>query len=340
MSNSRNNLSSWLPTLLGPDTILVDGEEISPKRNRINLVGASQEDDADNDTTNITTAGGGGGGGGDGATGATGPAGATGATGATGPTGATGAGATGGTGPTGPTGGTGATGGTGPTGPTGDAGATGGTGPTGATGAVPTIPGSANNILTSGGSNTFGTPIVPASGVATFLTTPSSANLIAAVTDETGSGVLVFGTSPTISAPTISGTPTFSGTASQATGDARCKVYTAVASNTTSNATPLDLFTWTILDECVTVVTAEINAIKTDGSVTATYVRRVRIKRDGGTVTVGTPKDVETDEEAGFATCDATITNTTSTGRISVTGIAATDIQWSVVVTRVETTHV
>jgi lipopolysaccharide export system protein LptA len=35
-------------------------------------------------------------------------------------------------------------------------------------------------------------------GVATFLATPSSANLISAITDETGSGVLVFGTSPAI----------------------------------------------------------------------------------------------------------------------------------------------
>ena len=34
-------------------------------------------------------------------------------------------------------------------------------------------------------------------GVATWLATPSSANLAAAVTDETGSGALVFGTSPT-----------------------------------------------------------------------------------------------------------------------------------------------
>ena len=40
-------------------------------------------------------------------------------------------------------------------------------------------------------------------GVATFLGTPSSANLAAAVTDETGSGVLVFGTSPTITTPVI-----------------------------------------------------------------------------------------------------------------------------------------
>jgi hypothetical protein len=35
--------------------------------------------------------------------------------------------------------------------------------------------------------------------VATFLATPSSANLASAITDETGSGALVFGTSPTIS---------------------------------------------------------------------------------------------------------------------------------------------
>lgn len=38
--------------------------------------------------------------------------------------------------------------------------------------------------------------ITPGSGVGTFLATPSSANLAAAVTGETGSGALVFGTSP------------------------------------------------------------------------------------------------------------------------------------------------
>jgi hypothetical protein len=40
-------------------------------------------------------------------------------------------------------------------------------------------------------------------GVATFLATPSSANLASAVTDETGSGALVFGTSPTIVTPRV-----------------------------------------------------------------------------------------------------------------------------------------
>jgi hypothetical protein len=41
-------------------------------------------------------------------------------------------------------------------------------------------------------------------GVATFLATPSSANLASALTDETGTGANVFGTSPTIATPVIS----------------------------------------------------------------------------------------------------------------------------------------
>lgn len=40
-------------------------------------------------------------------------------------------------------------------------------------------------------------------GVATFLATPSSANLAAAVTDETGTGLLVFATNPTLSGATF-----------------------------------------------------------------------------------------------------------------------------------------
>jgi hypothetical protein len=40
-------------------------------------------------------------------------------------------------------------------------------------------------------------------GIATWLATPSSANLAAAVTDETGSGALVFATSPTLVTPVI-----------------------------------------------------------------------------------------------------------------------------------------
>ena len=49
-------------------------------------------------------------------------------------------------------------------------------------------------------------------GVATFLATPTSSNLATAVTDETGTGSLVFATSPTLVTPTITqgtATPSF-----------------------------------------------------------------------------------------------------------------------------------
>ena len=54
-------------------------------------------------------------------------------------------------------------------------------------------------------------------GVATFLATPSSANLISAVTDETGTGSLVFANTPTLVTPVL-GTPT-SGNLSNCTAD-------------------------------------------------------------------------------------------------------------------------
>ena len=83
---------------------------------------------------------------------------------------------------------------------------------------VVTIEGS--TILVSGGAlgtpasgtltNATGLPIATGvsglgSNVATLLATPSSANLASAITDETGSGSLVFGTSPTIGTPAITG---------------------------------------------------------------------------------------------------------------------------------------
>jgi hypothetical protein len=53
-------------------------------------------------------------------------------------------------------------------------------------------------------------------GMATFLATPSSANLLAALTDETGTGANVFANTPTLVTP-ILGTPT-SGTLTSCTG--------------------------------------------------------------------------------------------------------------------------
>jgi hypothetical protein len=101
---------------------------------------------------------------------------------------------------------------------------------------VGTSTGSGNNVLST--SPTLVTPILgtPTSatltnatglpiatgvsglgtGVATFLATPSSANLAAALTDETGTGANVFANTPTLVTP-ILGTPT-SATLTNATG--------------------------------------------------------------------------------------------------------------------------
>lgn len=80
------------------------------------------------------------------------------------------------------------------------------------------------------------------SGVATFLQTPSSANLASAVTDETGSGALVFANSPTLTGTVILPTTTqlledyFNFTAS-ATLTLSSHQYKVIEANSSSNIT-------------------------------------------------------------------------------------------------------
>ena len=159
-----------------------------------------------------------------GPTGSTGPTGPTGPTGAastvTGPTGAAST-VTGPTGPTGPTGAastvtgpTGSQGATGPTGATGATGATGPTGATGATGAASTVTGPTGSTGPTGAASTVTGPTGPAgpagagtgdalvaSPLSQFATT-TSAQLAGVISDETGTGALVFATSPALVTPT------------------------------------------------------------------------------------------------------------------------------------------
>ena len=89
-----------------------------------------------------------------------------------------------------------------------------------------------------------------ATGMATFLQTPTSANLAATVTDETGSGALVFANGPTLIAPAL-GTPV-SGTVTNLTGTASINIngsvgattpntgaFTVLSTSSTTNTTPV-----------------------------------------------------------------------------------------------------
>jgi hypothetical protein len=99
-------------------------------------------------------------------------------------------------------------------------------------------------------------------GVGTFLATPSSANLRSAVTDETGSGALVFATSPTLVTPAL-GTPS-SGVLTNATGlpvstglaGAGTGVVTALGQNVTGSGGIVLANTPTLVTPALGVATA------------------------------------------------------------------------------------
>jgi len=104
-------------------------------------------------------------------------------------------------------------------------------------------------------------------GVATFLATPSSTNLISAVTDETGTGSLVFATSPTLVTPAL-GTPSalvgtnITGTASGLTaGNVTTNANLTGAVTSVGNATSLGSFTSSQLAGALTDETGTGSAV-------------------------------------------------------------------------------
>lgn len=154
------------------------------------------------------------------------------------------------------------------------------------------------NITTLGTVTTGSFPVANVSGlgsgVATFLGTPSSANLASAVTDETGSGALVFGTSPTLTTPRLAGSS--SG-------------YTAFAS---SNASASN-FTITFPAETMTVGFRNIPA---SGTRTSSYT--LAVGDVGKYVQVGTSGSI-TIPNSTFAEGDVVTLFNNTTGNITIT---------------------
>ena len=157
-------------------------------------------------------------------------------------------------------------------------------------------------------------------GVATFLATPSSANLASAVSDETGSGALVFANSPTLVTPAL-GTPSalvgtnITGTASGLTaGTVTTNANLTGAVTSVGNATSLGSFTSAQLSGALTDETG------TGAAVFATSPTLV-------TPALGTPSALVGTNITGTAsglTAGNVTTNANLTGMVTSIGNATT----------------
>jgi hypothetical protein len=105
------------------------------------------------------------------------------------------------------------------------------------------------------------------SGIASWLGTPSSANLAAAMTDETGSGALVFASSPTLATPVLG-------------------VATATSINKVALTAPATGSTLTLADGKTLTVSNTMTLAATDGSAPFTLqTRQVLTSGSGATYT-------------------------------------------------------
>jgi hypothetical protein len=161
-------------------------------------------------------------------------------------------------------------------------------------------------------------------GVATFLGTPSSANLRAAVTDETGTGSLVFATSPTLVTPNL-GTPTTlvatnaTGTALGLTaGSAVTNANLTGAVTSVGNATSLGSFTSAQLITALTDETGSGSAVFSTSPTLVTPALGTPSALVGTNIT-GTAANFNINGTVG-ATTPSTVTGTTITANTRFVG--------------------
>ena len=108
------------------------------------------------------------------------------------------------------------------------------------------------------------------------------------------------------------------------------KVYTVpnLALVTTTDATPTAVMTFAPVDLTTSLVTITTQAIKSDGTVAASYVNVVTMRRSGATTTqVGSTTALVTHEDTGSMAC--TVAASGANIVVTGTGVAATTIRWS-----------
>jgi hypothetical protein len=152
----------------------------------------------------------------------------------------------------------------------------------------------ASSLVIGGGAGVAPSTTTTGAGILTFLGTPSSANLATAVTDETGSGSLVFATSPTLATPRLAGSS--SG-------------YTTFASSNSSASN----YTVTFPAETMTVGFRNLPAV---GTKTGSYT--LAVGDVGKYVQVGSGGSI-TIPDATFAEGDAISIFNNTTGAITIT---------------------
>ena len=176
-----------------------------------------------------------------------------------------------------------------------------------------------NTALTDGAHGVTGS-------LATFLGAPTSANLAAVVTDETGSGSLVFATGPTINSPVITGTIAASGSTG-ASGQYLSSTATGIAwvtpattnlvlnpqTGTTYTLVSSDLNKLVTLSNSSAITLTIPSAVFTTGqqiNIQQIGAGQVTVQGDGTSTFTGTGTKLRTQYSAATIVCTGTNTFT------------------------------
>jgi hypothetical protein len=191
--------------------------------------------------------------------------------------------------------------------------------------------GPAGNVQTSDGAGGFSS-YAPGTGVTTFNTTPTSANLRAAITDETGTGVAVFNDSPT-----LAGTPVLSGPGTTTTNNAKGtedNVNPVNVSTTDATVTTLDSFT--LPSNTAVVCSWLVTGVRDTLAEVCAYSVTAAYRNNAGAVSAGTGSPTTVVIAEDDATANATSDNSGTTIRLRVAGPAAKNYTWTAVRTSLQ----